>query len=335
VPCADDNSVLAQWFDGSRFISEATPGVALADSGRVVIMNMHPASSDSRQGGWPADSDTGLMLANALLYATEYQANCRAGGVLFLADQGLAQWEDIHTKIINTGRFNCSALLSVNASLPTIDVLARYGAVLVSVFNPFPGLQDLLSTYLQLGGGVVITAESIPFLPRISALVQINGTVPVPPGAQISLRILSPNSTLMQGVTDFTDASGRVYPNLQLKANATQIANIAVGNTQIPLVASIPQVSLPPAPNTSVPGVLPGGVVTLNFFAPSTDAFLRLPACPSVGGAGIARVSTAEGTTLIANALQSVFRVPATPPAPPQPVLLTRSMQRPQKFKDE
>ncbi|WP_171770100.1 hypothetical protein, partial [Shigella flexneri] len=84
APCASDNFTIGEWADGTPVLVENLPGRLRVSTGRVLTLNMIPLSSTVRPGGFTPGGDVPRLVANALRYATEYQAHCLSGGLLLL-----------------------------------------------------------------------------------------------------------------------------------------------------------------------------------------------------------------------------------------------------------
>ena len=68
VALAPGGTLVASWNHGQPLVSVATPMV-----GRTVSLNFYPPSSDARNDFWDATTDGGLILANALWWASGVQ----------------------------------------------------------------------------------------------------------------------------------------------------------------------------------------------------------------------------------------------------------------------
>lgn len=68
VALAPGGTLVASWNHGQPLVSVATPMV-----GRTVSLNFYPPSSDARNDFWDATTDGGLILANALWWASGAQ----------------------------------------------------------------------------------------------------------------------------------------------------------------------------------------------------------------------------------------------------------------------
>jgi hypothetical protein len=87
-------------------------------------------------------------------------AGAQPAVALVHAAAGTTNATDVQSKLIGTGLFSQVALISAEASTPTLATLQQYSAVMVWSNNSFANstaLGDVMADYIDAGGGVVIS----------------------------------------------------------------------------------------------------------------------------------------------------------------------------------
>jgi len=254
-------TIIAEYTDASPFIIvQENVGAANA---RRVFLNFYPPSIDARDDFWDTASDGALVMANALLWATN-TSNNSGPTILIAASPGINSWiDDVEAKIEETNFFNADTFLT-NDATPTLAELQQYDAVFVFTdagVADSAGFGDVLEQYIDAGGPVV-DATFTPNVNIAGGFVQyeLYSNSGQSSGNNLGIgAILEPGDPILTNVTNFDGGTSSFHNTAgTVAAGATIIAEYTDGS---PLL--IRDENVGPA-NTRR--------VFVNFYPPSIDA---------------------------------------------------------------
>ena len=280
------NGILSAWdYSGNRLFEMPLPGAG--------------TSSDSSYS-FSCCNNKVFIVDGAGLTWRAYDLSSGASVAVLAAEYSSAWNSDVTNKIASLGSIPRVDLIPVLVGdpLPSPAQLRSYQSVLVysdQSFNDNVGLGNELADYVDQGGGVVLNTFVFWNSGGLSIQGRLtNGYLPFTTSGQTegTDQTLVPyltQSPLLAGVSSF-DGGSESYMNspITIAPGATLVANWNDGQ-----------------PLAGVLNHVPGWIVGLNFFPPSSDA-----------GGGF-WVSTTDGAQLMVNALLWSGRIPPTIISPP------------------
>ncbi len=199
-----------------------------------------------------------------VLVALTLVGEARAG-FLIVGAPAITSWNnDVQTKLTGTGLLSGPIdIFDARVGTPTLSKLQGYDAVLVfsdAGFNNSTTLGNNLADYVDGGGGVVVMTFANASVPLGGRWATQNYD-PIEPLSQsqntplILGTIYDPMHPVLTNVNSFSGGSSSYHGTGSLNSGAIRIADWSNGR---PLIAEFNKFS--------------GSVVSLNFYAPSSDA---------------------------------------------------------------
>lgn len=252
---------------------------------------LHHTFAQCPQWNLPANS---TFCTGELVPEVEFPIEFPNGKVLVLAGDYATSYNDVKTKLEQTGFFVQVDVFDAKSGSPTLAQLRNYDGVLAYAIdgwlNPVM-IGDTLAAYINEGGGVVVATFANGAATQTSVIGGAFATesyqVIIPESRIIGYHqtlgtIHLPIHPIMSGVTNFEGGYGSFRPSsTTLTSGSYRIADWNDGNFLI----------------TAKDNVGPAGVnrVDLGFFPPSGDGY-------SSGW-----VSTSDGAKIMANSLKYVM----------------------------
>lgn len=213
------------------------------------------------------------------------------GQVAIYGAPNMASWNnDVQSKILGTKSLvKADAYYVATNPVPTLTNLIQYESVLVYSdlgFSSSSNLGNALASYVSGGGGVVVATFGLSSGLGIQGAILTNGDLPFKEAGQTSGTAQTlvedvPTSQIFNGVTSFNGGTASYRNLVTLSNSATLIGHWSDGT---PLIAT--------------KDFLPGRVVGLDFYPPSSDVRSDF------------WVSTTSGGALMANSLLWAGKVP-------------------------
>jgi hypothetical protein len=261
--------VVARWENG-RPLAAARSGVR---GGRVVTLNLYPASSNYDPQYWDAGTDGAQLMANALRFAADAPPYVPVVGpsVALVAADAPVFVNDVRCKLEKERLFSSVGVIDARTTTPALADLMPYHAVMTWPKDPYvdpAALGDVLADYVDQNRGVVQAVFGFSPNPgdRLEGRWQLGGyhtltegDVIVMPGQTLVAQV--PDHPLLLNVGNFDGGTGGYHSSpIAPDPLSTLVASWSDGE---PLAA----VRVGPSA---------GRLAGLNFYPPSSDALGEL-----------------------------------------------------------